>query len=275
MNAEAARNRLACWTGAAAFLVLFAGGLVTSTGSSLAVPDWPLAYGRFFPVMTGGVLFEHGHRMAAGLTAVLVWVLAAWTHKAESRPWVRSMMAASALGIAAQAVLGGATVLWGLPHAVSIAHACLGQALFALVVATAQSTTPWFMARRAAAGRPWAPAALAVGALFAQLVLGATMRHTGTALPWHLAGAVLTFWAVSRAALDGLHSGRGSLRGVSTALMLATLAQVFLGFGALAARHLRAINLLALLPTAHQATGALLLAAATVLALRAGREEAV
>lgn len=271
--ARPGRHQFARFSAASAFFVLFAGGMVTSTGSALAVPDWPLAYGQYFPEMTGGVLFEHGHRMVAGLTALLVWGLAAWTYWEERRAWVRAMMAAAALGILAQAVLGGATVLWGLPPQVSIAHACLGQALFALVVACAQATSPWFVARRAAPGRPWAPAALALAAIFVQLVLGATMRHTGKVLVWHLAGAVLAFWAVTRAALAGVHSERPSLGPISTALMLLALAQVFLGFGALAFRHLRLISAMALLPTAHQAAGALLLGLTLVLALRAGRLE--
>src|SRR5207245_3321951 len=58
-------HRLAVLTAAATFLLLFVGGLVTSTGSGLAVPDWPLSFGRFFPPMIGGVLFGHGHRMRA------------------------------------------------------------------------------------------------------------------------------------------------------------------------------------------------------------------
>src|SRR5438132_9265378 len=50
-------HRLAVLTAAATLLLLFMGGLVTSTGSGLAVPDWPLSFGRFFPPMVGGVLF--------------------------------------------------------------------------------------------------------------------------------------------------------------------------------------------------------------------------
>lgn len=268
----AARHRFAKASALSAFFVLFAGGMVTSTGSALAVPDWPLAYGQYFPKMAGGVLFEHGHRMVAGLTALLVWALAAWTFKAEDRAWVRIMMAVAALGIAAQAVLGGVTVLWGLPPQVSIAHACLGQGLFALIVAYAQATSPWFLAQPKAKGRPWAPAAVAVGVLFVQLVLGAALRHTGALLTWHLAGAFLAFWAVSHAARTGLHSGQPSLTGLAAGLMLTALCQVFLGIGALMVRHQRFITAAALLPTAHQAAGAILLALAVVLALRSSRE---
>ena len=43
------------------------GGLVTSTGSGLSVPDWPLSYGEIMPPMVGNVRFEHGHRMIAEL----------------------------------------------------------------------------------------------------------------------------------------------------------------------------------------------------------------
>lgn len=264
--------RYAQATAVSAFFVLFAGGMVTSTGSALAVPDWPLAYGQYFPEMTGGVLFEHGHRMVAGLTALLVWGLAVWTHRKDERPWVRSLTAVAALGILAQAVLGGVTVLWGLPKNISIIHAVLGQGLFCLLVAVAQATTPWFQARRAAAGRPWAPAAWAVGALFLQLALGAALRHTGQGLAWHLVGAALAFGLVTRAALLGRESGRPELAAISTALAAAVLLQLFLGFGALAARGMRALTALALLPTAHQALGALILALAVVLAMRASRD---
>lgn len=272
--APSARCRFAQGTAAAAFLVLFAGGMVTSTGSSLAVPDWPLAYGQYFPEMSGGVLFEHGHRMMAGLTALLVWGLAVWTHRREERAWVRSLTAVAALGILAQAVLGGVTVLWGLPKKVSILHAVLGQGLFCLVLGAAQSSTPWFMSRRAAAGRPWTPAAWAAAALFLQLVLGAALRHTGRGLSWHLLGAVLAFGLVTRAALRARDSGRPELSGLALALMTAVLLQLFLGFGALAARGLRALSPLALLPTAHQALGAAILGLTALLGLRWSREAA-
>ena len=66
MSPEAIRpglHRYAVVVACATAVLLFVGGLVTSTGSGLAVPDWPLSYGQVFPRMTGGVLFEHGHRL--------------------------------------------------------------------------------------------------------------------------------------------------------------------------------------------------------------------
>ncbi|OYV64687.1 MAG: hypothetical protein B7Z72_12945, partial [Gemmatimonadetes bacterium 21-71-4] len=56
-----ALHRYALLVAVATGILIFVGGLVTSTGSALAVPDWPLSFGTLFPRMTGGVLFEHGH----------------------------------------------------------------------------------------------------------------------------------------------------------------------------------------------------------------------
>src|SRR5207249_11963654 len=70
------RHGFALFTAAATFVLIFVGGLVTSTGSSLAVPAWPLSYGRFFPPTGGGILYEHGHRIAAGAVAALATALA-------------------------------------------------------------------------------------------------------------------------------------------------------------------------------------------------------
>src|SRR5262245_41519941 len=72
------RHRYALAVVAATVLLLVAGGLVTSTGSGLAVPDWPLSFGQVFPKMEGGVLFEHGHRMVASTIGLMIVVLAIW-----------------------------------------------------------------------------------------------------------------------------------------------------------------------------------------------------
>src|SRR5262245_41489440 len=84
-----ALHRFAVLTAAATFVLLFAGGLVTSTGSGLAVPDWPLSFGQVFPPMQGGVLFEHGHRLVASLVGALTVVLALWVVLRDPRPRVR------------------------------------------------------------------------------------------------------------------------------------------------------------------------------------------
>ena len=69
------RHRFSVLLVAATLALIFVGGLVTSTGSGLAVPDWPLSYGMVMPPMVGGVLFEHGHRMVASAVGFLPLLL--------------------------------------------------------------------------------------------------------------------------------------------------------------------------------------------------------
>src|SRR5437660_2113081 len=124
-HAEAAKPRLASGShglhryaralAAATFVLIFVGGLVTSTGSALAVPDWPLAFGRLVPPFIGGVRFEWGHRLVAGAVSVLTLILAIWTWFREPRRWVRITALAALALILVQAVLGGLTVLMLLP----------------------------------------------------------------------------------------------------------------------------------------------------------------
>ena len=69
---------------AASLLLIAAGGLVTSTDSGLAVPDWPNTYGYFmfsfpFSKMVGGIFYEHGHRLIASTVGLLTIGLVLWT----------------------------------------------------------------------------------------------------------------------------------------------------------------------------------------------------
>jgi heme A synthase len=80
-------HRFAVLTSAATFVLIFVGGLVTSTGSALAVPDWPLSFGKFFPKMEGGVLYEHGHRMIAATVTLLTLALMVWVSLRSLSIW--------------------------------------------------------------------------------------------------------------------------------------------------------------------------------------------
>ena len=73
-----ALHRFAILSAAVTFILIFVGGLVTSTGSALAVPDWPLAYGHLIPKLVGGVRFEYGHRVVAGTVVILTLIMALW-----------------------------------------------------------------------------------------------------------------------------------------------------------------------------------------------------
>ncbi|HEX6908108.1 MAG TPA: COX15/CtaA family protein, partial [Terriglobales bacterium] len=130
---------------------MIAGALVTSNDAGLSVPDWPTSFGSLYklPRMVGGVKFEHGHRMVAELTGLLTIILAVWTWRVEGRAWVRKLGIAALATVIAQGILGGITVLYYLPPAVSTAHAILAQTFFCLVVVLALVTgRGWTVAPR-------------------------------------------------------------------------------------------------------------------------------
>jgi cytochrome c oxidase assembly protein subunit 15 len=174
-------------TAGCTFLLLLAGALVTSTGSSLAVPDWPLSFGTLFPEMKGGVLFEHGHRLIAGTVSTLMVLLAVAVQLTEERAWVKKL-AWSALGaVLLQALLGGLTVLLKLPTEVSVAHAGLAQIFFCLIVSLTLVTSRYWIEEKPARlkDRPSPVRSWALGTvilLYLQILLGAVTRHSGSGL---------------------------------------------------------------------------------------------
>lgn len=269
-----ALHRYALATALATFLLVVAGGLVTSTDSGLAVPDWPLSYGTWFPPMVGGIRYEHGHRMIAGFVGLLILALAVWTARSRARREARRLALAALGAVAIQALLGGLTVLLLLPPQISIAHACLGQAVFCLVVCVAASTSPGWpdhpVPLQGAVQRALPRLAGIVAVLAAvQLALGAVVRHTGYLLLPHIVVAALLVVHVvllaaraARAASDAM--GR-ELRPQVWRLTGLVCAQVVAGVVVYTHRT-------AVLPrTGHVALGALILAQAVVLAWEAGR----
>jgi heme a synthase len=179
------RHRFAVLLACATLALIFIGGLVTSTGSGLAVPDWPLSYGMLMPPMVGGVFYEHGHRMAATAVGFLTLVLAVWTARREPRSGVRWLAWGALLAVIAQGILGGLTVRFLLPPGISITHACLAQVFLCMTIALAYATSrEWTLGPGPAedtAGLREA-AATATVIVFLQLVLGASMRHLGAGL---------------------------------------------------------------------------------------------
>jgi heme a synthase len=186
-DASPALHRFAIVCATATFILIFVGGLVTSTGSALAVPDWPLAYGRLVPNLVGGVRFEYGHRVVAGVVVILTIILASWTAMVEKRTWVRKTAFAAAAIIVVQAILGGITVLYLLPLPVAVAHAGTAQALVCVMVAMALFTNPKFGTGPRLeddTGRPRVAtlATITTTVIYAQILIGAVMRHLGAGL---------------------------------------------------------------------------------------------
>ena len=297
-------------------ILIFAGGLVTSTGSGLSVPDWPNTYGWFmfsFPLekMVGGIRYEHSHRLIASTVGMLMIVLAYWLWRAEPRHWVRRLGFLALAAVVTQGILGGITVLWFLPEPISIAHASLAQIVFCLTASIALFTSPGWKRAYAAAGPAKAGfhvesgfsptmaadhrlpqlAAMTTGWIYLQIVVGATMRHTGAGLAipdfplafgqlipphWdagiaihfaHRVGAlvatVLIVLTTSRVLRH--HRRRGELLRPSLLLLALLAAQITLGALTVLTAKQYVINSL------HVVTGASVLVTSLVLALRAHR----
>jgi cytochrome c oxidase assembly protein subunit 15 len=284
-------------------LLILAGGFVTSTGSGLSVPDWPNTYGWFmftFPLdkMVGGIFYEHSHRLIASTVGFLIVVLALWLRKSEPRRWVRNLGYVALASVITQGVLGGITVLWFLPDPISIAHASLAQLVFCMTVAIALVTSPGWRRAYARNGQSTPPDAMlqkicivTTVLVYLQIVLGATMRHTGAGLAipdfplafgqllppdWtagiaihfaHRVGALLvTLCLLATTAHVFYHHGhRGELVRPSLLLLLLLTLQITLGaFNVWSGLHY-VINSL------HVVTGASILVTSLVLTLRAHR----
>jgi heme a synthase len=284
-------------------ILILAGGMVTSTGSGLAVPDWPSTYGWFmfsFPLdkMVGGIFWEHGHRLIASTVGLLIVVLAAWLWRAEPRPLVRRLGYTALAAVIVQGLLGGITVLWFLPTPVSVAHASLAQIVFCLTVAIALLTSPGWRRGYVDRGGPTPDdrilqrlALAMVGVIYLQIVVGATMRHTGAGLAipdfplafgrlvppfWdagiavhfaHRVGAAIVTLLILAAAGHVWYHHRPRRELCRPSLLLVVLVAVQITLGALTVltqRH-EVINSL------HVVTGGLVLITALVFTLRAHR----
>jgi heme a synthase len=299
-------HRFSKFVVACTVLLILAGSLVTSHDAGLSVPDWPTTYGwnmfTFPPSMwVANIFYEHGHRLVASGVGMLTIVLAAWLWIAERGSWLRWMGVVALGGIVAQGLLGGITVLLLLPPAVSTAHAALAEIFFCLTVAIAVFTSP---AWRRAYGDPdddreVTPddaslrrlATTATVLIYIQILIGATMRHTGAGLAipdfplmfggivpdhWnaaiavhfvHRVGALVVAGSIVTTAVYILrrHTDRSELAQPALATTLLTIVQIIFGALTVITRRDPLINSL------HVVVGALLLTMSLVLTLRSWR----
>ena len=268
-------HRLATVTAAATFALILAGGLVTNTGSALAVPDWPTTFGYnmfLYPwsQMVGGILYEHSHRLLGALVGVLTVALAASLWVTERRGWVRALGAAAVALVVAQGVLGGLRVVL-VKDTLAIVHGALAQAFFALTVVSAVVTSRRWQEPQPVAdtGRLWGLAIGAVAVLYLQSVFGALLTHAGR-VDLHLAGAAAVFVFVPIVTARARAVGQRAITRPAFALLVLLGVQLGLGVGAYLVRFSTVAvpggQAMALaLPVAHRLVAALILGAAATL----------
>jgi cytochrome c oxidase assembly protein subunit 15 len=197
---------LAVATAGATLPLLFVGGLVTTKGAGLAVPDWPTTFGEnmfLFPwsKMVGGVFYEHSHRLVGAGVGFLTLVLALWLCFKEATTWLRGLGLAALFLVIVQGLIGGLRVVL-VEDTLAILHASVAQAFFALIVSLAVVTARGWNENALRlpsreAGKVRRLAALTTGLIYLQIVVGAVLRHTGSALEVHVLLAVLVLLHVA------------------------------------------------------------------------------
>jgi cytochrome c oxidase assembly protein subunit 15 len=188
---------LALLTAAATFPLIFMGGLVTSHGAGMSVPDWPNSYGynmfTFPPSQwVGGIFYEHTHRLMGTVVGMLSIALAVVAWRVEPRKWARWLCYSVLGAVIFQGVLGGLRVVL-VEIDLAVVHACFAQAFFCLAAFACVVTSRWWINAPdlSQSGTFWdgrrliAACVVALVAIYAQLIVGAMMRHyqAGLAVP--------------------------------------------------------------------------------------------
>jgi len=143
-SGRTAVHRLALASLVANMLIVVTGGAVRLTGSGLGCPTWPRCTeadaerpGSFVPhgeLGAHGVIEFANRLLTFALIAVAVATLVAVWRMRPRRPTLRRLASALALGIPAQAVVGGITVLTNLNPWVVALHLVLSMVLVSLAV---------------------------------------------------------------------------------------------------------------------------------------------
>ena len=298
----AGTQRAPAWTSAlaivavgATLLQLLVGGIVTGNAAGLAVVDWPNSFGYnmfLYPLsrMTGGVYYEHAHRLFGTLVGLTTLVLAIHLLRVESRAWVKRLGLVALLVVIVQGILGGLRVTGTFTLSTSraamdpsmtlaIVHGVVGPAFLGLMVALAVFVSPTWTRGGRPTSTPRAHTDIALGnllvaAVLIQLVLGAIQRHLEKGLLFHVGFAVVVLaLAVSYGArLAGGYREQPLQKRLGKWLTAIVVIQVMLGVLALFAVDsfvpgAPRTGWEVLLTTAHQAGGAILLGFAVMSAL--------
>ena len=276
-------SRFAFLTVGATFLLLVIGGIVSSKGVGMAVPDWPTTFGENmftfpFSKMVGGVFYEHSHRLMGSLVGFLTIGLTFLIWWKEERRWLKWLSVIALISVILQGIMGGLRVI-EISTFYAVAHGAFAHLFFALIVSIALFLTDFW--RDSGSDIPdenhTTLRKLSIYtsiAIYVQLILGAVYRHTGELLWLHLLFAfvvtVLLFILT-----DSVSKKIGEIRflkRVSILLGALIIFQLFTGMGAFMVKlfspdRLEAPPMVVGMTLVHVLSGALLFASSVVLTL--------
>ena len=164
------------------YFLMIMGTFVTSTGSGLACPDWPLCYGSVTPPLKLSIWFEWGHRLLGGITGLLIITstLLVW-RRYRGAP---RLLTGIVLGVLSLAVLiGGITVLIEAPYLDSVIRIAIVSSH--LIIATLVLISLLFVLRRIAEKRQTGESGyhfLLFCAVYFQVILGILVRYSKASL---------------------------------------------------------------------------------------------
>lgn len=180
-------NRFAIILSFLTIVLISIGSLVTSTNSGLAVPDWPNTYGEnmfLFPPSKwiGGIFYEHFHRLVASAIGFLTIILTILLYKFEKQKFVKKLGITALALVILQGVLGGLTVLFLLPQAISVFHATIAQTFLSVLILISFFTSNYYKSNQLTIkknneNRLLKLSFFSFGAVYLQLIFGAIMRH--------------------------------------------------------------------------------------------------
>ncbi len=232
---------------AATFLLLAAGGAVTSLDVGMADTVWPTPPWYLLVLLRSGralergigFLVEHAHRQVGWIVGMIVVVMAAAAWSRGVPRWLRWWSLALLVTVSVQGVLGGLRVL-DVSRELAVVHGITAHLFFAACLLTALLTRPGRFERLLALEADTATlyqrmrtAVIASGLLFFQLVSGAILRHLGIWLGVHVLGAVAAALATMALGFGCFFMGdRPLFSARSWLLMIGAFGQVLLGASA-------------------------------------------
>jgi len=177
-------KKLAWITVGLTYFLMFWGNVVSSTGSGLACPDWPLCHGTITPTLSADIVLEWGHRIIAFTTSlfILATLYFVFTNKDQAQENLKRSGRTLLVLLGFQILLGGLTVLLGLSVWVSTIHLLIATFVFSGLITVACVTTWNNPVIEPASPKIQRLAVAGLGALLVQFVLGALVRHNHSGL---------------------------------------------------------------------------------------------